>query len=54
MRACGSTSSLRWARSRTFLRPDAKERVDSDSAWFRYEGEIVQITDISASPEREG
>jgi hypothetical protein len=36
------------------LRPDAKERVDSDSAWFRYEGEIVQITDISASPEREG
>jgi hypothetical protein len=36
------------------LRPDAKDRVDNDSAWFRYDGEIVQITDIRASPEREG
>jgi hypothetical protein len=36
------------------LRPEAKERVERDSAWFRYEGEIVQMTDIKASPESEG
>jgi hypothetical protein len=38
----------------TRLRPWAKERVERDSFIFKGEGERVHITEIRASPDREG